>query len=58
MRGPRMRGRSDGASVSEIVLGLDDDDRGEGEVASGLTVDSGTAADRSASDAGVRDLVV
>lgn len=38
--GPRVRGRSDGASVSGILLGLEDRDGDEVEVAAVATVDT------------------
>ncbi len=46
MRGPRVRGRSDSASVSELFLAWEDCDWGEVEVAAVVTVDAGTDGDR------------
>ena len=46
MRGPRARGCSDGASSFEVVIALEDGDRGEVEVAAIATADAGMAADR------------
>jgi len=46
MRGPRVRGRSDSASASELFLVWGDCDCGKAEVAAVTTVDAGTAGDR------------
>lgn len=46
MRGPRVRGCSDGASSFGVVIGLEDGDRGKVEVAAIATVDTRMAEDR------------
>ena len=46
MRGPRMRGRSDGASVFDVGVDFEDGGRGVGEVMGVAVVETGMAARR------------